>query len=90
MPRTHQMVRRRLASGIRTVRFVGIGFGKGRRIWAQGTGDLISGYVQETESFTLGSRQRSPVTANGIQQTEAAHHVGLNELARAVDGTIYV
>jgi len=46
--------------------------------------------MQETESFTLGSRQRSPVTANGIQQTEAAHHVGLNELARAVDGTIYV
>ncbi len=34
--------------------------------------------------------QRAPVGANGLEQRERANDIGLDELTRAVDGTINV
>ncbi len=46
--------------------------------------------MQEAERRALPGRQRLPVVAHGFQQAQGAHHVGLDEGARAVDGTVDV
>ena len=87
VPGADQMVARRLAGRIGRVGAVGGGFGE-EAVVAQRAEHLVGGDVVEAEALLALRRQGRPIAARRFQQAEGADHVGLDELARPVDGAV--
>jgi len=64
--------------------------GEGGRAGLQAAIDFVGADVQEAKSRLIGSGQRRPVAAHGFEQFVAAQHIGLDEGAGAVQGSIHV
>ena len=86
----YQMVAGGLAGAVGAVGLVGVLFGKGRRVRAEGAVDLVGGNVQEAEGGLFFRRQAVVVGADRFEQVEGADDVGLDKVFRAVDGAVYV
>jgi hypothetical protein len=69
---------------------VSVGFNKRRVIHGQAAVHLVGAQMQKAKGCLLIGRQRGPVRAHDVQQSEDAHDVGLNEFARAVNAAIYM
>ena len=85
---THQVVGRRLARRVGTVRLVAVGFTECGRILFQRAIDFICGDMQETEGLPLRIRKSGVIGADSFEQAEGADNVGLDEIFRPVDGAV--
>lgn len=80
----------RLTGRIRAIGLVAAHLAEGRIAKAERTMDLAGGHVQEAEGSPFRLRQAAPVAAHRLEQIAGTHHIGVDELARAVDGTIHM
>ncbi|OIQ82918.1 hypothetical protein GALL_352980 [mine drainage metagenome] len=65
-----------------------MGFAEGRLVLAERAIHFVGGHVQEAEVGFRFAFQCIPVGAHGLQQVESADDVGLNEVARTMDGAV--
>ena len=86
----HQVVAGGFAGAVGTVGFVGVLLGKGRCIRRQAAIDLVGRNVQKTKCGFVRITQAVVVGAGRFQQIEGANDIGLDEIFRAVDGTIHM
>jgi hypothetical protein len=84
----HQVVAAGFAGRIGAVRCVGRGFAESGVGVAERSVHLVGADVQEAEGGLVGLRHGAPVGTNFFQQAEGAYHVGVDELAWAVDGAV--
>src|SRR6476619_192180 len=84
----HQMVTGRLACRIRAVRLITMDFTESRRTWGQRAINLVSRHMEKAKRLLGFSLQAAPVTARCFQKPESAYDVGLNEVFRAMNGTV--
>ncbi|MNH38575.1 hypothetical protein D3C79_996350 [compost metagenome] len=90
MIRAHQVVTGSLASGVRAVWLVRVGFGERRGVGSQRAIHFVGRNVQKAQCTTRQLIQAAPVSAHGLQQVEGADHVGFNKGLRAVDRAVDV
>ncbi|MNE46330.1 hypothetical protein D3C80_1406590 [compost metagenome] len=83
--RTYQVVAGRLAGRVGAVRRVRGGLREGWVVWPKCAVDFVSGNVEEAECLFLCTLQAIPMRPGGFQQTECAHHVGLDKCFGAGD-----
>ena len=86
----HQVITGRLAGRVGAVRFVLVGFGKGRGIFVERAIDFIRGYMQKTEFIFGRFFQLTVVSTYRLQQTEGANDIGLDKVFRAVNAAVDV
>ena len=84
------MVTGRFTGTVGAIRFVLVSFRERRIFFGQGTIDFVGGDMQEAEGGLVGFWQIIPVTTHRFKQVKGADDVGLNEVTRAMNGTIDV
>ncbi len=89
VPRPRQMVGGSLAGGVGRIRVVARALGEAP-LHAKGTIDLVGGDVDEPERRLRLSGEGTPMGQRRIEHGVGAHHVGLHEGARTVDGAVDV
>ncbi len=88
MPGADEVVTGGFTGTVWTIGFVLVGFRERRIFFGERSVNFIGRNVQEAESVLLGFRQLAPVIPYTFEQVEGADDVGLDEVARPVDGAI--
>ena len=83
-----KVIRGRLAGRIRTIRLVLLGLGEGGICRRQRSIDLVGRDMEESEDFLSRIIETIPVGTGGLEESEGADNVGLDEFGRPMDGTI--
>ena len=79
-----------LAGAVRAVGLEVVGLGKGRIGLFQAAIHLVGRYVQKAKATFGLALQAIPVGARGFQQAQGSHHIGLDEVFRAMDRAIHM
>ena len=90
VPGPYQMIRRRLGSRVGGTGRVWGGFREEAGGVVEIPVDLVGGNVEEPEGVLAIRCQGFEIFAGHFQEGAGAHHVGLDECRRAVDGAIHV
>ena len=85
---THQVIACRLARRVRAVGLVTVQFGEGRVGAGERAVDLVGRDMEEAKRVFGGRLERAPVAARGLEQSEGAHHIGLDEGIGPVDRAV--
>ena len=90
VPGADQVVTGGLAGAVGAVGLVAMRFGESRIALGQRAVDLVGGHMQKPEGRFFSRGQVAPKAPHRFEQVEGAHDVGLDELARAVDGAVHM
>ncbi len=90
VPGADEVVSCGLAGGVGAVGLESIGFSKGGCILRKASIDLVRAHLQEAESHPFTFRQPGPIRSGGFEQSEAADHIGLDEIRWCPDRAVHM